>query len=133
MVEEQHVTQYGSLMDTNVGWFENLLMHMYTMCYLYYSCMQDETNMYIKKIWNAGYQRSVAGLHMAAELLQTYDGKQVYDVIPDPNFPKLLNLGPNIEYVRQVLCATVDYTAQNEQYVPVKSLACNSSFFFVYE
>ena len=32
------------------NWFENLIMHMYTMCYLYYSCMQDETNMYVKQI-----------------------------------------------------------------------------------
>ncbi len=129
MVEEQHVTQYGSLLDTNQTWYENLLMHMYTMCYLYYSCMQDETNMYVKKVWNAGYQRSVSGLHIAAKLLQKYDCKNVSDVIPDANFPKLLSLGPNIEYVRQVIATTVDFTAQNEQYVPVSSLNCDASFF----
>ena len=102
MVEEQHVTQYGSLMDTNVGWYENLLMHMYTMCYLYYSCMCDETNECIKKVWKAGYERSVAGLHLAAYLLREYDGKDAACIIPDGTFPKLLKLGPNIEYVREV-------------------------------
>ena len=44
MVEEEHVTQYESLMDPNMSWLENLLMHEYTECYLYYSCMMDETD-----------------------------------------------------------------------------------------
>lgn len=129
MIEEQHVTQYGSLMDTNLDWYENLLMHMYTMCYLYYSCMQDETNLYIKKIWEEGYIRSVSGLHLAAYLLSTYDNKDPMEVIPDGTFPKLLNLGPNIEYVRDVLKHTVDYTAKKEEYVPVQNLEPNADFF----
>ena len=29
MVEEQHVSQYGSLMDVHQGWLEGLLMHQY--------------------------------------------------------------------------------------------------------
>ena len=129
MVEEQHVTQYGSLMDTNVGWYENLLMHMYTMCYLYYSCMCDETNSYIKKVWEEGYIRSVSGLHLAAYLLREYDGKDPMCIIPDGTFPKLLELGPNIEYVREVLKCTVDYTALREDYVPVQNLQPNADFF----
>ena len=37
LVEEDHVTQYGSLINPNQTWLENLLMHEYTECYLYYS------------------------------------------------------------------------------------------------
>ncbi len=129
MVEEQHVTQYGSLIDTNQTWFENLLMHMYTMCYLYYSCAKDETDEYIKSVWEAGYKRCVAGLHIAAELLQNYDNKQVSDVIPNGTFPKLLNLGPNIEYVRQVLANTVECTADRESYTSVCNLEPDAGFF----
>ena len=129
MIEEQHVTHYGSLMDTNTGWFENLLMHMYTMCYLYYSCMQDETNMYIKKVWEEGYIRSVAGLHLAAYLLREYACKEVDSVIPDGTFPKLLCLGPNIEYVREILKCTVDYTELREDYALVQNLQPNADFF----
>ena len=40
MVEEDHVTHYGSLLNTNLTLLENLVMHMYTGCYLYYSCLQ---------------------------------------------------------------------------------------------
>ena len=39
MVEEQHVSQYGSLMDVRESWLEGLLMHQYTECYLYWSCI----------------------------------------------------------------------------------------------
>ena len=129
MIEEQHVTRYGSLLDPNTTWYENLLMHMYTMCYLYYSCMKYETNSYIRKVWCMGYERSVAGLHLAAYLLREYDGKEVEQVIPNPAFPELLDLGPNIEYVREVLKCTVDYTAKRENYVLVQSLEPNAGFF----
>lgn len=129
MVEEQHVTHYGSLMDPNTTWFENLLMHMYTMCYLYYSCMQDETNQYVRKVWCLGYERALAGLHLATYLLREYDGKEATDVIPDGTFPELLKLGPNVEYVREVLKCTVDYTAKKENYVPVQNLEPTAEFF----
>lgn len=129
MVEEQHVTQYGSLMNTNMDWFENLLLHMYTMCYLYYSCAKDETNPYVKKIWEEGYIRAVSGLHLAAYLLRQCTNREAEDVIPDGTFPKLLELGPNIEYVRDVLKCTVDYTAVREEYVPVQNLHPDSDFF----
>ena len=129
MIEEQHVTHYGSLLDPNTTWYENLLMHMYTMCYLYYSCMKYETNSYIRKVWCMGYERSVAGLHIAAYLLREYDGKEVEQVIPNPAFPELLDLGPNIEYVREVLKCTVDYTAKRENYVLVQNLEPNAGFF----
>jgi hypothetical protein len=129
MIEEQHVTHYGSLLDPNATWYENLLMHMYTMCYLYYSCMRYETNAYIRKIWCLGYERSVAGLHIAAYLLREYDCKEVEEVIPNPKFPELLNLGPNIDYVREVLKCTVDYTAKRENYVLVQNLEPNAEFF----
>jgi len=51
------------------------------------------------------------------------------DVIPDGTFPELLKLGPNIEYVREVLKCTVDYTAKRENYVPVQNLEPSAGFF----
>ena len=51
MVEEQHVSEYGSLMDTTSTWLESLLLHEYTECYLYYSCYQTETHPEVKCVW----------------------------------------------------------------------------------
>lgn len=128
MIEEQHVSQYESLKDPNMTWLEDLLMHEYTECYLYYSCYMDETDPYIKKIWEQCFEQEVVHLHMAVELLDRYEHKQWQQVIPDGNFPELLHIGSNIDYVRSVLCS-VQLTSRCENYVAVPSLPDNAEFF----
>jgi len=130
MIEEQHVTQYGALLDTNCTWLENLLMHEYTECYLYYSCYKDETHPYIKKIWEQHFEEELSHLHHAAALLQKYEGKEWRQVIPDGNFPELLKFSPQKDYVRQVLADTVENTAQAEDpAVPLSELPDGADFF----
>ena len=129
MVEEQHVTHYGSLLDVKCSWLENLLMHEYTECYLYYSAFETETCPGVKKIWELHLEQEIAHLHHAARLLETYEGKQWQQVIPDGNFPELLDLGPNVEYIRDVLARTVTLTAQGEGYAPVEELDAGDDFF----
>lgn len=53
MVEEQHVSQYGSLIDVKEGWLECWLNHEYTECYVYYSCWKDETDKNVKRYGNS--------------------------------------------------------------------------------
>ena len=129
MVEEEHVSQYESLKNTNETWLERLLMHEYTECYLYYSCLNDETDPYIKKIWEMFFEFEVAHLHKACELLNKYENKEWQEVIPNGEFPKLLLLGPNIEYVRNILKNTVNYTAVREEYASVNELPMDFDFF----
>lgn len=129
MVEEEHVSQYESLKNTNETWLERLLMHEYTECYLYYSCLNDETDPYIKKIWEMFFEFEVAHLHKACELLNKYENKQWQEVIPNGEFPKLLLLGPNIEYVRNILKNTVNCTAVREEYASVNELPMDFDFF----
>ena len=129
LVEEEHVSQYGSLIDPNQTWLENLLNHEYTECYLYYSCYLDETDPYIKKIWEQFFCEEVAHLHKAAYLLEKYEGKSWQQVIPNGTFPELLTLGPNVEYVRDILCNTASYTAMRESYIPVCEAPKNFDFF----
>lgn len=128
MIEEQHVSQYGSLIDPTCTWLESLLMHEYTECYLYYSCHEDETDPYIKGLWAQCFEQEVAMLHQAAQLLLQYEFKPWQQVIPDGEFPELLHLGSNVAYVRDVL-RTVNVTAQLEHYRPVSDLAPDASFF----
>ena len=130
MIEEQHVTQYGALLDPACTWLENLLNHEYTECYLYYSCYEDETDEKVKKIWEQHFEHEVAHLHHAAKLLQTYEGKDWYQVIPDGEFPQLLKFSPQKEYVRKVLKKTVCNTALAEDpAVPVSELPRDAAFF----
>ncbi|MBE5783322.1 MAG: hypothetical protein E7329_08430 [Clostridiales bacterium] len=127
-IEEQHVTQYGSLMDPNCTWLEGLLMHQYVEAYLYYSCMEDETDPLIKKVWERFFQMEVAHLHKAAQLLKTYEKKDWQQVIPNGEFPAPLHFQSNIAYVRSAL-NMVDFTAEKEIFKPVHMLPRDYDFF----
>lgn len=129
MIEEQHVTLYGGLKDTNCTWLEELVMHEYTECYLYYSLWQDETDKYIKNIWEEHFNDELCHLHKAVELLQKYENKVWEQVVPKGEFPELLQFHSNIDYVRDVLANTVTLTAQNEDYLEVSELSPNAKFF----
>ncbi len=128
MIEEQHVSQYGSLIDTEMTWLECLLMHEYTECYLYYSCYESESDERVKALWEELFEQEVAHLHKAAELLQKYEGKQWEQVIPGGAFPKLLVLEPNPEYVREAL-ESVYLTADLDDYIRIDKLADDAPFF----
>lgn len=128
-IEEEHVSHYGSLLDPRLSWLENLLMHKYNECYLYYSCYCSETDPYIKKIWEYHYIQEVAQLHRAAHLLEKYEGKCWEQVIPDGEFPELLKLGSNIDYVRHILKHTVQLTSKLEGYKDVADLSPDDVFF----
>lgn len=129
MVEEQHVTHYGSLMDPNATWLENLLMHQYTECYLYYSCMQTEPDLRIRKIWEILFEQEISHLHAALSMLQRYEGKDYQQVVGNGEFPESLVLQSNIDYVRGVLAKTVQITANREDYICVNDLQPGADFF----
>lgn len=129
MVEEAHVTEYGSLIDPNCTWLEGLLMHEYVECYLYYSCYKDETSDYMKKVWQELYEEEVGHLHYAAELLKKYEKKEAEMVIPDGAFPNLLTFHSNIDYVRTILANTVENTASCEDYVNINEVPDDALFF----
>ncbi len=132
-VEEEHVTHYGALMDPNSTWLEKLLWHEYCECYLYWSCYKTETNAYVKKLWQMNYEMEVAHLHKAVELLQKYEGKEWQQVIPDGEFPSPLSLHENIDYVRDVLGDTVQYTSLVEDYERIENLSPDADFFLYQE
>ena len=129
MVEEDHVSHYGSLIDTKATIFENLLMHEYTECYLYYSMYQDETDPHVKEVWERLLEQEIAHLHSAVTLLNKYDKKSWDEVIPGGDFPELLKLHENKEYVRAVLQKTVSVTADKEGYASVTDLPDDADFF----
>ena len=129
LVEEEHVTQYESLMDSNASWLEMLLWHEYCECYLYWSCYLTETDSYVKQLWEENLDIEIGHLHKAAELLKKYEGKDWQEVIPDGNFPEPISLHENINYVRNILESTVQFTGHLEEYVNVNELPQDANFF----
>ena len=129
LVEEEHVTQYEDLMDANATWFEMLLWHEYNECYLYWSCYMTETDPYVKALWEENLAMEIAHLHKAAELLKKYERKDWQEVIPDGDFPAPVSLHENIEYVREVLKNTVQFTSVLEDYEKLDELPSDADFF----
>jgi len=129
LVEEEHVTQYEDLMDANSSWFEMLLWHEYNECYLYWSCMLTETDPCIKSLWEENFAIEIAHLHKAAELLERYENKHWQQVIGNGDFPAPISLHENINYVRDILRNTVQFTSVLEDYENVDRLPADANFF----
>lgn len=129
LIEEQHVTQYESLKDPNCTWLEQWVLHEYTEAYLYYSAYCEEKDGYIKNIWLDHFEMECAHLRVACELLKKYDKIDYKKVIGTGEFPRLLTLGTNIDYVREVLNRTIMLTADREGYIDVMKLKPNADFF----
>ena len=128
MIEEQHVSLYESLMDVNQTWYECWLNHEYVECYLYYSCYKDETDPYVKKVWEQHLLTEIAHLHAAADVLKAVEKKEWQQVIPVGEFPELLSFSPQKEFIRSVLHDTVTQTSTLEDYVDVSRIGDNSTF-----
>ena len=129
MIEEQHVTGYGSLKDSSCTWLENLVMNEYTECYLFYSCYEDEKDPRIKKVWEQHFTEEISHLHKAAELLLKYEGKVWQQLFPEGgDFPELLKFRSQKEYIREVL-KSVRLTAVEEGFRELSSMPDNFRYF----
>lgn len=120
MIEEQHVTQYGSLLNPTLTPLENLLVHQYVESWLYWSMCETETDPHIRGVWQMLFEQELMHLNIAQGLLREYEGKEWNEVLPDAEFPAPLRLESNIEYVRGVLGSTANNTADLEDYVDVR-------------
>lgn len=130
MVEEQHVTQYGALLDTGRTWLENLVLRDYMESYLYYSFSTDEPDRHIRKIWEIFFEQEVAHLHKAVEALKKYEKKEWQQVISGTGeYPELLHFKTQKEYVREVLASQIELTADRETFVDIHDLPAGHEFF----
>jgi hypothetical protein len=118
-IEEQHVTQYESLLDPTVSLLEDWLMHEATEAYNYYGCAQQETNPRIKAIWERMLDYELGQFHNVVRLFRDIEGRDPQELftgdLPDP-FP----YESNRDFVRQTLEAEVDLRASGEEIVPLE-------------
>ena len=104
-------------------------MHEYTECYLYYSCYQDESNPYIKKIWQQHYEEELTHLKIAADMLYKYEGREWEQLfVGGAEFPSILRLKSNINYVREVI-NDVRLTGYKETMVKIDDLPDSADYF----
>jgi hypothetical protein len=128
MIEEQHVTQYESLLDPLESWFQRELYHHYNECYLYWSFMSDEVDPRIRKLWELHLAMEIEHVRVAGELLKRYEGIDPQDILPK-ELPKPIRFHQNKHYIRQLLATQIDLTAHGTEFVPVESLPPNDRYF----
>jgi len=73
-VEEQHVTQYGSLSDPSESHIEKWLVHQAMEVYAYANCAEQKANPRIKEIWERFLDYEPGHLNLACEWLKKGEG-----------------------------------------------------------
>jgi len=115
-IEEQHVTQYESLLDPAMTWFENLAWHKYNEVYLYNSMMEQEPDSRIRALWELHCNMEITHLKDAVELLRRYEGREPEEIGLPRTLPTAVTFESNKDYVRQVLASQVDMTTDRTGY-----------------
>jgi hypothetical protein len=129
MIEEQHVTQYESLIDPLQSWFEDLVFHKYNEVYMYHSFMEDETeDRRLRQLWELHLNMEIEQLKEACRLLRKYEGKEAEEILP-PQLPTGVKFQSNKEYVRRVLAEQIDLRSDGPDYVPLQALPADHRYF----
>jgi hypothetical protein len=115
-IEEQHVTQYESILDPSMTWLENWVWHEYNECYLYHSFLQQETDERIKALWELHLNMEIGQLNVACELLRRYEGREPDEIGLPSELPVPVTFEDNKAYVRRVLAEQVDMTTDGPDY-----------------
>jgi hypothetical protein len=115
-IEEQHVTQYESIIDPEETWLEKWLLHEAGEVYNYWSCVEFETNPRIKRIWERFLDYELGQLRFVADLFQEHEGRDAAEILPE-SLPEPIRYESHREFVRDVLRAEVDLSAVGSDYV----------------
>jgi hypothetical protein len=116
-VEEQHVTQYESMLDPSESWIEQWVLHEANECYNYYSCVESETNPRIKAIWERFLDYELGHFHEACAAFQQVEGRDPAEIITQP-FDRPIELKSQRDFYRAVLVDEVDLRRAGTQFVP---------------
>ena len=118
-IEEQHVTQYESIIDPTESWLEKWLMHEACEAYNYYSCVQSEPNPRIKKIWERMLEYELGHVRFVADLFEKHEKRDVAEILPE-KLPEPIAYESHRKYVRDALREQVSLRADGPKFVPEK-------------
>ena len=129
MIEEQHVSGYGSLLDPSCTFLESWVMHEYTECYLYLSLIETETDKDIKSVYELHLEQELNHLKIASDLLYKYEGREWEQLFKyGSEFPTLVKLHENKEYIRDVM-KKVRNTGDKTKIEDINSLSDGADYF----
>ncbi|HYC34989.1 MAG TPA: hypothetical protein VEC19_01100 [Usitatibacter sp.] len=124
-IEEQHITQYESIIDPRESWLEKWLLHEACEVYNYYGCVQSEGNPRIKAIWERMLDYELGHLALVRRIFEEVEGRDAAEILPDA-IPEPIKFESQRDYVRKVLAEEVDLRADGPDFVLRKDEPANS-------
>jgi hypothetical protein len=126
-IEEQHVTQYESIIDPTETWLEKWLMHECNEVYNYYSCYQTESNARIKRIWERFVDYEIGHLKVVAQLMERIEGRDPKELLPS-TLPAPIAYQSQRKFVRKVLANEVDMRALGTEFTEGEESAATIAY-----
>ena len=116
-IEEQHVTQYESIIDPDETWLEKWLMHEACEVYNYWSCMQTESNPRLKKLWERFLSYELGHLQAVMEVMKDVERRDPAELLP-PSLPDPIGFASHRAFVRETLNNELGMSSKGTQFVP---------------
>jgi hypothetical protein len=124
-IEEQHVTQYESIIDPYETPIEKWLLHEAAEVYNYYSCYHYETNPRIQSIWARFLDYELGQLHYVMEIFKSMENRDPAEILP-MSLPEPIEYKSHRQFVREVLNREVDLRASGTQFIDKSQEDSNS-------
>jgi hypothetical protein len=115
-IEEQHVTQYESIIDPTETWLEKWLLHEASEVYNYWSCLEQEEDDRIKRIWDRFLAYELGHLHFVMGLMKSVENRDPAELLPT-SLPSPIQYKSQRSFVRETLAAEVDLRAKGSTLV----------------
>jgi len=115
-IEEQHVTQYESIIDPTETWLEKWLLHEANEVYNYFSCVEYEQNAHVKQMWERFLDYELGHLRFVAELFENTEKRDAAEVLEE-TCPAPIRYESHRAFVRDVLRAEVHLSAAGSEFV----------------
>jgi hypothetical protein len=115
-IEEQHVTQYESIIDPDETWLEKWLLHEAGEVYNYWSCVESEDNPRIRAIWERFLDYELGHVRFVARLFEETERRDAAEVLPE-RLPEPIRYESHREFVREVLRREVRLSALGTEFV----------------
>jgi hypothetical protein len=115
-IEEQHTTQYESLLDPNETPLEKWLLHEAMEVYNYYGCMEYETNPRVKAIWERFCDYELGHLHLVMDLMKKIEKRDPAELLPQ-TLPEPIEYASHRQFVRETLNREVDLRAAGTAFI----------------
>lgn len=118
-IEEQHVTQYESLIDPDETLLEKWLIHEVTEVWNYFSCAQAESNPRLREMWTRFVDYELGHLHLVMDLMKRFEDRDPAELLP-ATLPEPMTYESRRDYVREVLREEVHLRAVGTEIVDPK-------------